>query len=192
MTVVSASAATGKALFLGSQAFRAHDDRADSKDAAGAYSHNNLEFSATEVEELCDHKRWVNTMLQHGSVAFPVRNESGGELAAGTVCYISNYSLAETKFLILEADTDDRDKPPQVVLDAAIANDANGWAYPFYEVEALDTSGASAVGAYVYLSDTPGEFVFAAPTASYVWKIGIVTVKHASTGKIAFMCGTAF
>jgi hypothetical protein len=69
MAIVAPSATTGKALYNGTQSFRAHDNAGDRKDAGGTYSHNNLEFSATECEEILDALRYVCQVTRQSSPA---------------------------------------------------------------------------------------------------------------------------
>lgn len=141
---------------------------------------------------------WDNELLKHqelllsGVAGLPVRNESGGDYAAGESVYVSGYSAAESKCLITKADADDPTKAAQFVLTAAIVNNANGYAYAFADVAGLDTSGASAVGDPVYLSDTAGGWTLTAPTGAdkLRQRIGVVLVKNAS-GTIRFFPGHA-
>lgn len=67
MAIVTPSTTTGKALYEGTQSFRSHDDAGDRKDAGGNYSHSNLEFSATECEEILDALRYVCSVSRKSS-----------------------------------------------------------------------------------------------------------------------------
>jgi hypothetical protein len=187
MATLAASTSQGKALFQGSQAFYAHDGRADSVDSGGTYSHNELEFSAHEAEALCDWARFVNSVLRAGVNCLDVRNETGGQLTAGTLVYVSGYSAAEGKCLVTKADADDPVKTPQLVIETAIANSANGYAYGSVLVSDIDTSGASAVGSLAYMGSSAGAFAWSSAGMGIV--IGVCVTKHATTGSIMFFPG---
>lgn len=126
-----------------------------------------------------------------GGAALLVRNESGSTINKGRVVAISGYSSAESRFLIVLADPADITKPYAFVMDADLANNTNGKAYPFRDVTGLDTSGAGAVGDPVFpASGTPNWGYAALSGANQLsQEIGRVTSKHASTGSVRFFPG---
>ena len=188
MSQLTPSEVKGQEQFEAADPWRVHDDVADSK-VGGLYNHKEVEFSATEAHEWSSWMMYVASVLGSGTLSMAIRNETGGALAAGTLLYTSSWNAAESRFLVGKADASDPIKPAMLVLDASLADETNGTAYPIKHVTDLDTSGAAAVGDPVYLSAaTPGEFVYAAPSgATYlVHKVGVVTVKHATTGEVRF------
>lgn len=126
-----------------------------------------------------------------GGSALKVRNETGATLAKGALLYASGYSSGQARFLAGKADAADAGKPAWLVLDASLNSNANGLAYPFRDVSGIDTSGASAVGAAVFLSTTAGAFGFSAPAGAgqAAQQVGVVTAKDASAGAIRFFPG---
>lgn len=117
-----------------------------------------------------------------------VYNSTGGTLAAGTHVYINGFDA--TAGLPTVAKAVNTANPALLVIKDAIANNKSGEAYFEAEVTGLNTSGSSAVGALVYLSNTAGEFTFTAPTAAVqaVQVVGVVKAKAAS-GSIYFFPG---
>lgn len=126
-----------------------------------------------------------------GGAALKVRNETGSALARGSLVYASGYSAGAGRVLVAKADADDPAKPARYVLDADLADAADGIAYAFREVAGLDTSGASAVGSAVFLSATAGAFAHAAPAGASqaVQQVGVVTAKDAAAGAVRFFPG---
>jgi len=117
-----------------------------------------------------------------------VYNSTGGTLTTGTLVYINGFDA--TTGLPTVAKAANTANPALLVLKADIANNKSGEAYFEAEVTGLDTSGSSAVGALVYLSNTAGEFTFTAPTAAAqaVQVVGVVKAK-AAAGAIYFFPG---
>lgn len=115
-----------------------------------------------------------------------VRNETGGTLAKGTLVRVSGY--ANSMPLVVAADANVAAGAAMYVLTADISNNANGSAYGVVVVTNINTDAASAVGDPLYLSETAGAFTPTAPTASSskVQRVGIVLVKHATTGSALF------
>jgi len=163
---------TGKALFEGTTSFRTKNDDADPK-PSGTFLHNPLETSATELNEWIGYFQWLNTIIKSGQTAFPVRNTTGGSLAAGPI-RITGWDESNASFLIAHADADVG--PAHGFLLASVSNNSNATAYCGGQQlsSALDTSG-SAVGNAVYLSTTAGGLTLTAPTGN-VWqqKVGRV------------------
>ncbi|MHB8867438.1 MAG: hypothetical protein ACYC6T_08025 [Thermoleophilia bacterium] len=122
-----------------------------------------------------------------------VANKSGQPMVAGDLVAFDGYdaTLGAPTVVLADASTASL---ADVVLSEAIANDAAGVAYAAGVIGGLDTSGAGAVGSKVYLSETtPGGFTYVAPTGAgeAVQHLGVVTIKHASTGAVLFFPGAA-
>lgn len=88
MSVLTATIAKGLAFFTGSSSFRTHDDSSDNK-VSGVYSHNAIEFSATEADEWASWMMYINSLMNAGIGTIVARNESGGTFLKGTLVYIS-------------------------------------------------------------------------------------------------------
>ena len=182
MATLTPTTAKGRTQFEAAAPWRNHDDAADKK-VSGAYSHEPKELSATEADEWASFMAFLQGLLKSGAAALPVR--CAGALVAGDLVYVTTYDGAHSAFTVAKADGADPAKPAQFVMLAGLSANTNGHAYAFGEVTALDTSGASAVGDPVYLSAaTPGAWTLTAPAAPQL--VGRVTVKDASSGKIAF------
>ncbi len=123
-----------------------------------------------------------------------VRNDTGGTLAINTICYFSgtysdgtdNYPTIAKAVSTNSASTT---KYATCILDAAVADGADGYVKLLKEVESLDTS-AFTVGDQVLLDDTAGGYaanLAALGDVTYrVQVVGMVSVVHASTGRIVF------
>lgn len=189
MSNLTPTTAKGQTLFEAGAPTRIHSDLGDNK-VASTYSHNVLEWSGTEADEWASQMLFMSLLAQSGGHSSPIRNATGGTLVKGTLVRLSGY--ASSKITVVKADADDA-HGAQLVLASDLANNTNGFAYGFIPVtgtvsQPLDTSGASAVGDPVYLSGTAGEFTFTAPTgvSQLVQMVGIVLVKDATVGSIAF------
>lgn len=127
-----------------------------------------------------------------GNAALEIRNETGGTLTKGTLVYAAGYDSAEEKVLVEKADATDEDKLAQFVLEADVADEANGLAWACANLTGIDTSGAVAVGDSVYLNaSTPGALAFTAPgSPNYKQHVGVVSVLAASGG-VHFLIGAA-
>jgi hypothetical protein len=112
-------------------------------------------------------------------------------LVAGNLVYPSGYDGTAGKIKVTKADADANDpaKVAWFVMAGTVAQDAAGTAYGAYELTGQNTSSASAVGDPVYLDTTAGGWSLTAPTGGGQIKqqVGVVTVKHASTGKVLLM-----
>jgi hypothetical protein len=181
MSTVPANAATGQALFEGTQSLRAHDDQADNKVGA-VYSHVPTEFSATEAEEWCDLLRYHNTVIKSG-VAIPLKNNTGGILPAGTLVFVSSYDSATSAYILGLSDSTNSAKPAQYVLLASLAIGAVGTGYSGGSVAGLNTSAGS-VGDPVYLSSTLGGWSLTPATKPQI--VGRITVDDPVSGAIGF------
>lgn len=117
-----------------------------------------------------------------------VLNNTGGDLSAGTLVYVSGYNATEDLPEITEADANDPDLAAQFVLTADIVDGGSGTVYGAATVTNLATDAAGAVGDAVYLSETAGEFTFTDPAAADVitQEVGRVAVVDATEGIIFF------
>jgi hypothetical protein len=153
--------------------------------SGGSYSHDERSWSGTEAYELKSLLRAIGSLLREG-LAMPVYNDTGGELAAGTLVRITGYSAANSAFTVTKADAD-TNMATHVVRDA-IANTGTGLIYAHSHVTSIDTSGATAVGDAVYLSQTAGAFTFSSPSSpALAQEVGRVTAKDATSGAINFV-----
>ena len=123
-----------------------------------------------------------------------VRNDTGGTLSANVLVYFSGtYSDGTDNYptVAKAVTTTDRTttKYACAVVDADIANNADGTVVALKEVSSLDTSGLT-VGQPMLLSMTAGGYVEQLSDLSAsdysVQVVGVVTVVHASTGRICF------
>jgi hypothetical protein len=178
---VNAAASDDPFDFTGVAVDNSHDDNSDPKNVSAEQFGYWLQNAMLKLLDVA----------AKGGVAVPVRNETGATITKGTNVYISSWSSAQSRGLISKADANYVAKRATFVLKEDIAHNANGRAYPFSDVTGLDTSGASSVGSKVYLSGTPGAFVYADPAGATVicQEVGVVTVKHATTGAIRFYPG---
>jgi hypothetical protein len=182
MATLTPTAAKGQTQFEAAAPWRNHDSAADRR-SGGSYAHEPKEFAATEADEWASWMLFLTGLLKAGHGALPVRCASS--LIAGHLVYVTTYDGTNSVFTVAKADADDPAKPAQFVMRSALGANTNGHAYAAGEVTGLDTSGAAAVGDPVYLSGTAGAWTLTAPTAPQL--VGRVTVKHATTGAIAFM-----
>ncbi len=120
-------------------------------------------------------------------MAVNVRNESGGDLLAGDLVYLSSWSEANTAFIASKADADLVGAMAQYIITGTIANNTNGVAYKTMRLTGLNTGG-SAVGDNVYLSKTEGGWTLVEPTdfdaVSQI--VGRVAVVDGAIGEIEF------
>src|SRR5471030_1180237 len=125
MSLLTPSAAKGQPFFEASSPLRQHDNASDNM-AAGAYSHNPLEGSATEADEWTSIMLYLFQVAKTGGGAISVRNASGGALS-GPV-RMSGYDVANSAFLISAADAAGN-SPANALLLASLSNNTNGVAY---------------------------------------------------------------
>jgi hypothetical protein len=137
----------------------------------------------------------VSTGSRTGDGSITLADVDGSGVAGTvTVAYTADDTdaaniLVLNQFLVAKADATDPAKPPMMALDADLANNSNGTGYGFRDVTGIDTSGAGASGAAVYLDPaTPGAITFTLPTAAgqLAWEIGRVEIKDATTGSVRF------
>ena len=128
-------------------------------------------------------------------VRVKVRNASGGTIGADSLIYFSGtYSDGTNNYPTIgkavAASSAGSTYLAQGVTTESIANNADGTVALFYEADNLNTSASSAAGAPVYLSSVAGAYTFTEPTSEFTQVVGIVTVDHASTGRIIFSLGS--
>lgn len=123
-----------------------------------------------------------------GAVVPGVPFTAAAEIAAGDLLYISGWDATAGRFAMNKADCDATDpaKTAQFVAGDAVAQGAAGTALGQYELTGQNTDGATAVGDPVYLSAIAGGWSLTAPAGAgkNIQCVGVVTVKHASTGKV--------
>jgi len=172
------------ALFTSFTGLTTVDQRDPPVGTYGIYGQNFYKPTQDEILNL------IAIMLA-GSSCLMARNETGAQLDKGTLVYISGYSAGQTRFLLGKSDPADPAKPHAFVLDANLANAANGLAWPFRDVASLDTSGAGAVGDPIFPAATAGTWGYTALSGSnqLAQELGRVTAKHASTGAVRFFPG---
>jgi len=125
-------------------------------------------------------------------------NDTGAQLDAGDLVFISGWNVANLLPIVTKADAvisaDFVPLMAQFVVIADVANGAAGNMAKEHTVTALDTSAFSTEGDPVYLSGTAGEF---SPTAqnpanedsldrNVRQRVGVVLVVNAATGIIHF------
>ena len=119
---------------------------------------------------------------------FPVKNTSGGTLTKGTPVYATGSVGASGSTEVSGADASNSATMPSIgVLEATLANNAQGFAVPLGMVRGLDTSAYSMNGV-VYVA-AGGGLTPTRPTGytELVQNIGRVVRVHASTGEILVM-----
>lgn len=141
---------------------------------------------AGKIGELWTNSIKVNT--HQGNYALDIINKTGGEIAKGTLLYISGYDATSGRWTIAKADADAM-LAASFIATGVIAINGQARVEKALTLTGLNTSGYSAVGDPVYLDyTTAGGYRSAAPTGAdqLVQIVGMVTVKHASTGIIKF------
>lgn len=117
-----------------------------------------------------------------------VHNATGGNLAEGTLVYLSGYDTTSGLPKVTKSDSDAGGAPAEYVVRDAIANGSDGYVYKTHRLTAQNTNSASAVGDPVYLSTTAGGWTLTAPTGDddTVQRVGVVSAKSATVGIIDF------
>src|SRR2546423_642358 len=124
MNVPSTSAA-GKAIFE-AKSFRTKDDSSDPF-VLGVFTHNPIEFSATEAAEWVSFFLWLIDLMSTGAGGIKIRQNSGATLKAGTPVAIASYDFANEVFIVVAADA--VGVPAVAILLADLATGTNGMAY---------------------------------------------------------------
>ena len=124
----------------------------------------------------------------HGALAGPVyihcRNGSGGTLAKGTPVYITGNVGDTATVIVAAADAADLNKMPAIgVLDAAIANNADGHVVISGEITQMDTNGY-AINSPLYVAEGGG-YTITPPTNKQ--PVGRVTRGNSNTGALVVM-----
>lgn len=124
----------------------------------------------------------------HGALAGPVyihcRNGSGGTLAKGTPVYITGNVGDTATVIVAAADAADLNKMPAIgVLDAAIANNADGHVVISGEITQMDTNGY-AINSPLYVAEGGG-YTTTPPTNKQ--PVGRVTRGNSNTGALVVM-----
>ena len=119
-----------------------------------------------------------------------VYNDTGSEIAAGKLLYISGYNTTNSCYEIGLADADDPGKPAQLIASETISITSTGEAVKKHNMTAQDTSGTT-VGDPIYLSATAGEWTDTAPTgdSQTQQEVGVIKTVNASTGIVSLYCG---
>lgn len=124
----------------------------------------------------------------HGALAGPVyihcRNGSGGTLAKGTPVYITGNVGDTATVIVAAADAADLNKMPAIgVLDAAIADNADGHVVISGEITQMDTNGY-AINSPLYVAEGGG-YTITPPTNKQ--PVGRVTRGNSNTGALVVM-----
>ncbi len=114
-----------------------------------------------------------------------VKNASGSSMPKGSVVYISGATGGDALVTLADADSETTSSKTLGFLASAIADGAYGNVIEAGLLSGLNTSTATA-GQPVWLSSTPGGFVFGAPPAKPAHSVylGVVTRVHATEGEI--------
>jgi hypothetical protein len=115
-------------------------------------------------------------------------NETGATLVKGSLFHISGFNTT-AGITVTKADAD-ANLPATHVLKGDVATLTAGVLFPFATVTGLNTGGKT-IGDKVYLSNTAGEYVYAALTGAdqTSQEVGVVKVVSAVAGEIYFFPG---
>ena len=124
----------------------------------------------------------------HGALAGPVyihcRNGSGGTLAKGTPVYITGNVGDTATVIVAAADAADLNKMPAIgILDAEIADNADGHVVISGEITQMDTNGY-AINSPLYVAEGGG-YTTTPPTNKQ--PVGRVTRGNSNTGALVVM-----
>jgi hypothetical protein len=128
----------------------------------------------------------------HGSIAgnfyVHVRNTSGGSLPAGTAVYVvGNVGDTDRRQVAACDPTDPLKMPAIAVLEAALANNADGDAINIGELRPINTSGLTQ-SALLYVG-AGGVLTATEPTSGIVQSVATVARVNAQTGVLAIQIG---
>lgn len=114
-----------------------------------------------------------------------VQNNSGSSIAKGSVVYISGANGDNPLISLADADTEATSSKTIGIVEATIANGAQGYVIESGLITGVNTGSATA-GQSVWLSSTAGGFVFGAPPAKPAHSVylGVVTRANTNTGTI--------
>jgi hypothetical protein len=181
MGTLSPTVAKGRAAFLAGL-FRDHSDNCD-RLVAGVYSHDEKDFSGTELDEILSRLRFHEALL--GDNAIICRQATGSTMVAGTPVYVTDFDDGNGAFTVAKAKSNALATMAQFVLPADLATATNGVAIAKGLVSALDTSAFADEGDSAYLDDTTAG-TFAAAAGDYPQPIGTIQAVSATVGTILF------
>jgi hypothetical protein len=181
MGTLSPTVVKGRAAFLASL-WRDHSDACD-KMVSGVYSHDEKDFSGTELDEILSRLRFHEAVL--GDNAIVCRQATGSTMVAGTLVYVTDYDDANGAFTVAKARSNALTTLAQFVLPAALATSMNGVAIAKGVVEALNTDAVSDEGDQLYCDDTTAG-TFAAAAGDYPQPVATVLAKSATVGTALF------
>lgn len=128
---------------------------------------------------------WIDNFAPN--VVLYAKNETGSTLYKGQAVYVvgADNSASFPRLALADADTEATSSKTVGVLKQDLANGAFGYVITEGLLEGIDTSTATA-GASIWLSGTPGGFVYGAPPAkpAHGVYLGVVIRAQANTGKI--------
>lgn len=120
-------------------------------------------------------------------------NNSGGEIAAGSLLYISDYNSGEGQVEMLKAIATESVSTTlyaEFVAQDTVANEASGTAIEWAILEDQDTSGLT-VGRPIYLDTSAGDWTGTLPALdNRIQIVGKVINVDASTGRILLKPGS--
>jgi hypothetical protein len=119
------------------------------------------------------------------SIKTRVRNATGSEVNKGAVVYINGANGDNPTIALADADSEATSSKTLGIVEANIANGADGYVIESGLITNLNTAAATA-GQSVWLSSTAGGFVFGAPPAKPAHSVylGVVTRANTNNGII--------
>lgn len=119
------------------------------------------------------------------TVTTQVKNTTGSTIPKGSVVYISGATGGDALISLADADTEVTSSKTLGFTSKAIDNDGLGTVIEQGLIAGVNTASATA-GQAVFLSSTPGGFVFGAPPAKPAHSVylGVVVRVHATEGEI--------
>jgi hypothetical protein len=120
-------------------------------------------------------------------------NGSGVDIAANDLVYIAaGLQGSALKIAGASASLDERGgKVPVFVAKHAIPQNERGVILPWLIITGVDTSGVTAAGDAVYLSDATGAWIPTKVGGTVARMVGVCLTKHASTG-VVWLCPNNF
>jgi len=185
-TLTATPPTTGPVIYIGrvlsSSVNGAIHVQVEQNNAGGVVS--NATFSEGE-SVIWDGDAFVNG---NPSVLIDVHNDSGAQIDKGEAVYISGEHASGKPTIAKAANGSSSTMPAAGLLQADIANGAEGKLVVSGALGNLDTSAFTA-GDALYIDSTAGALTSTRPTATsaLVQKVGIVTRDHASSGEILVM-----
>lgn len=126
---------------------------------------------------------WIDNYT--GQVKHIVKNSTGVTMPKGSVVYVSSSDGTNMNISLADADAETTSSKTMGVLESALATGEHGYVITEGLLSGLNTSTATA-GQSVWLSSTPGEFVYGAPPAKPAHSVylGVVTRVQQNNGEI--------